>query len=63
MELASSKGLQVSDTDILESPEDGRPPRASLLHHEPSENMETTKSSENMDFGNSPNLMTCEGRF
>ncbi|XP_040986379.1 uncharacterized protein LOC121234499 [Juglans microcarpa x Juglans regia] len=61
MEMASSpKGTQVSDTVILDSPKDDQPPRVSLQHRESGESVSTRKSSENIDIGNSPGLMSSE---
>jgi hypothetical protein len=64
MELGSStKEPQVSDIVLLDFPEDIQPPRASLRPHESSENVGIWESSENIDIGNSPDLISCEGKF
>ncbi|KAG6636533.1 uncharacterized protein LOC122281114 [Carya illinoinensis] len=61
MELAAPpKGTQVSDAVILDSPKDDRSLRASLQHRESGESVSTRKSSENIDIGNSPDLMSSE---
>ncbi|XP_062146507.1 uncharacterized protein LOC133854358 isoform X3 [Alnus glutinosa] len=61
MELGSStKEPQVSDIVLLDFPEDIQPPRASLRPHESSENVGIWESSENIDIGNSPDLISCE---
>ncbi|XP_059444436.1 uncharacterized protein LOC132176289 isoform X2 [Corylus avellana] len=61
MEMGSSiKEPQVADTVLLDFPEDIQPPRASLQHHESSENVGIWESSENIDIGNSPDLISCE---
>lgn len=64
MEVASSpKGTQVSDIVILDSPKDDRSPIVSLQHRESGESVSIRKSSENIDVGNSPGLMSSEGEF
>lgn len=60
---SSTKEPQVSDIVLLDFPEDIQPPRASLPHHESSENVGICESSENVGIWNSPDLISCEGKF